>query len=130
VAGSRPARVTVGARRSTAAALAGAHPGFERLMQRVAVALGKAQQPHRQGLTLDEGADGRLLVPADDQISFPMSCLAAVLRLEGPLPDREHRLLEPGTAPVAALMRAGDHVRCAAATGAAVPAGMAAPAAI
>jgi hypothetical protein len=50
-----------------------------------------------------------------------MAGLGAVLRLERPLADREHGLLEPGPAPLGVLMRAavipssaqrGSVVRC------------------
>ena len=39
-------------------------------------------------------------------LRFPMACLRAVPRVERPLPDGEHGLLEPRPAPVGTLMRA------------------------
>jgi hypothetical protein len=35
-----------------------------------------------------------------------MACLGAVQRVEGPVADGEHGLLEPGTAPLCVLVRA------------------------
>lgn len=48
-------------------------------MERVPVALGQMQKPHESGLTLEECADRGLLVPTNDQITFPVSRFAAVL---------------------------------------------------
>jgi hypothetical protein len=48
--------------------------------------------------------DRRALVLADDQIALPVACLGAVLGLEGPLADGEHRLLEPRPASLSTLM--------------------------
>jgi hypothetical protein len=53
----------------------------EALTERVAVALGQAQQPDETGLALDERADRGLLVFADDQVTLPASRFAAVLGL-------------------------------------------------
>ena len=39
-----------------------------RIMQGVAIARGKVQHPDRPGLPLDEGADRRALVLADDEV--------------------------------------------------------------
>jgi acyl CoA:acetate/3-ketoacid CoA transferase beta subunit len=75
-------------------------------VQGVAVAIGHVQQADHSGLPLDQGADRRALVLADDQITFPMAGLGTVIGLERPLADSEHGLLGPGPAPLGALMRA------------------------
>ena len=49
-----------------------AMPGPQRLVQGVAVSAGEVQQPDQPGLPLDERADRRALVLADDQIAFPV----------------------------------------------------------
>jgi hypothetical protein len=81
------------------------HPGCQRVVQGVAVTPGQVQQPDHPGLPFDQRADCRALVLADDEISLPVPGLRAVIGLEGPLADGEHRLLEPRAAPVATLMR-------------------------
>ena len=64
------------------------------------------QQPDHPGLPFDECADRRALVLADDEITFPVPRLGAVLGREGPLVDREHRMLKPRPTPFGALMSA------------------------
>jgi hypothetical protein len=58
------------------------------------------------GSPLDERADCGALILADDQISFPMPRLGAVLGRERPLVNREHRLLKSRPTLFCALMSA------------------------
>jgi hypothetical protein len=57
------------------------------------------------GLPLDQRADRRALVLADDEILLPMPGLRAVIRLERPLADGEHGLPGPRAPPAGMLMR-------------------------
>ena len=63
------------------------------------------QQPDEPGLSLDEGADHRALVLADNEIAFPVPGLAAVAGFEGALMDGEHRLGEPRASAAGSLVR-------------------------
>lgn len=65
-------------------------------MQRLRVALGNVQQPDDPSGALDQCADHRALVFADDVVALPVSGLGAVTRVEGPLVDGQHGLCEPG----------------------------------
>jgi hypothetical protein len=76
----------------------------ERVVECVAVALGQMQQPDEAGLALNEGADGGLLILADDQIVFSVARLGAVAGWEGPLVDRQHRLFEACPAAIGTLL--------------------------
>ena len=76
------------------------------VVEGVAVALRKMQQPDQPGLAFDECADRRALVLADDQVALPVPGLGAVLGRERPLVDGEHRLLEPGPTAFGALLSA------------------------
>jgi hypothetical protein len=64
------------------------------------------QEPDRPGLSLDQGADRRALVFANDEIALPMPGLGPVQRIEGPLADGEYGLLEPPPSPFGVLVRA------------------------
>ena len=74
-----------------------AHPSRQRHVQVLSAALRKVQQPNHPGLTLDQRADRGSLVLTDDQIAFPVP--------GRPLVYREHRLGEPGPAPLDLLVR-------------------------
>ncbi|EPQ45517.1 transposase [Mycobacterium pseudoshottsii JCM 15466] len=63
-------------------------------------------QSNQPGLALDEGADRRALVLAEDEVAFPVSWLTAVGGGEWPLVDRQHRLGEPWATPARPLVRA------------------------
>src|SRR5262245_46945342 len=84
----------------------GTHGRGDRDAQGVGVTGGKVHQSDQTGLALDEGADRRALVLADDEVTFPVPRLAAVGGSEWPLMDRQHRLSEPWATPARALVRA------------------------
>ena len=67
---------------------------------------GKVHQSNQAGLALNESADRRALVLADDEVTFPVARLTAVSGIEWPLMDRQHRLSEPRTTPAWPLVRA------------------------
>lgn len=85
----------------------------------VAVTLRQVQQADGPGPPFDEGADRGLVVFADDEVSFPLPGLGALLGRKRPVVDGEHRLLEPRPAPVGVLV--GAAVVTAVVSGAAAP---------
>jgi hypothetical protein len=58
----------------------------------------QVQQSDQSGLPLDERADGRALILAEDQMAFPTALFGSVLGREGTLVDGEHWVLKPGPA--------------------------------
>ena len=83
-----------------------AHARSERGVEGVTVALRQMQPTDEAGLVFDQRADRRALVLADEELALPMARLRAIVGWEGSLVDGEHRLFEPGSTPVAALMSA------------------------
>src|SRR5689334_24907117 len=83
-----------------------AEPVPQRLVQALAVAAGEVQEPDQSGRALDERADRRALVSADDQVALPVPCLAAIFNRRGPLMDCEHRLLKARAAAICSLLSA------------------------
>jgi len=53
------------------------HGRGDRDAQGIGVTTGKVHQPDPAGLPLDEGADRRALVLADDEVTFPVAWLTA-----------------------------------------------------
>ena len=97
------------------------HPLFQCLVQRLAIPTRQMQQPDQSGLPFDESTDRGSLPLTDDEIPLPMTGFGSVGRFEGAVVDRQHRLLEPGSAPLCVLVSApviasrpkrGPTVRC------------------
>ena len=82
------------------------HPRFQRLVQRLAIPTRQMQQPDQSRLPFDEGADRGSLPLTDDEIPLPMTGFGSVGWFEGAVVDRQHRLLEPGPAPLRVLVSA------------------------
>ena len=76
------------------------------LVQRVAVALRKMQQPDDAGLRSTRVPIAERLVVADDEVALPMPGFGAILGSEWAVVDGQHRLLEPRPAALEALVSA------------------------
>src|SRR6185295_18390697 len=68
--------------------------------------VGRRSRRIRRVWRLDEGADRRALIVADDEVAFPVPRLAAVGGGEWPLVDEQRRLGEPWATPARALVDA------------------------
>jgi len=77
----------------------GGHGGHELVPDGLGGApVGQVDQQHVAGCALDQGADRRCPVGADDQVAFPVTGHRPVLDLGRPVADHDHRIDEPGSA--------------------------------
>jgi hypothetical protein len=69
---------------------------------------GQVHEHQVAGRAFDQGADGGLAVPADDQIALPVAGDGPVGRFSGPLTDHDHVLDRPADALGRVAVRASD----------------------